>query len=101
MHFLTFHLFFHFSMMSRCRDALWYLIEPFDFLKRTLTFLPYSHWDVDFQVRTCTYIHMDGVGFLVTGTRANCQGEEEERKDTITYMCCERLKFYLEKKRIH
>lgn len=66
-------------------------------LMHTLTFLPYSHWDVDFQVRTCTYIHMDGVGFLVTGTRVSHQGREEERKETIT--CGERLTFYLEEKK--
>lgn len=43
---------------------------------------------------------MDGVGFLVTGMRANHQGTVEETKETIMYTCCERLKFYLEKKRI-
>lgn len=50
------------------------------FVTHTLTFLPYSHWDVDFKVRTCTYIHMDGVGFLVTGMKANRQGKGGERK---------------------
>lgn len=38
-------------------QTLWY---------KYLTSLSNSHGDVDFQVRTCTYIHMDGICFLVT-----------------------------------
>lgn len=48
----------------------------FFFLEHTLTVLSYSHGDVDFQVRASTYIHMDGIGFLVTGMKS--MGGERE-----------------------
>lgn len=48
-------------------------------LKHTLTVLPYSHGDVDFQVRACTYIHMDGIGFLVTGIKTG-HGERQSKQ---------------------
>lgn len=58
-------------------------------LKHTLTVLSYSHWDVHFQVRTCTYIHMDGVGFLVTGIKANRQAHGERMETKMVHMLSE------------
>lgn len=65
---------------------LWQLIQVLTFWSTSLTILSYSHGDVDFQVRACTYIHMDGIGFLVTGRKTEHGGERASERAEKSYM---------------
>lgn len=54
-------------------------------VKHLLTILSHSHGDVDFQVRACAYIHMDGIGFLVTAMKTEQRGGGGRQTETSHY----------------